>query len=378
MTTLEEGRHLLARCRQDPALWIEATCGEAAGDEGQWADPHAMLRYALLLVLQYDLRTEDRALVEYLFEQETLRHRREPFQGLYPALRLAGYLLATFRSVEHVWLFAQAKLANFDTYAGFDREYLVSAGIEQTLVYVQEAEAHPLRKNVLDWLVREDGQCIFNEDELTLWWRRVIADYPAQQSEEEPEARLNQAFELDDVEEARRWLIMWEAMLSRTSQHLRTIAWHWAQVRDWNRAGAVVAELLSHVDVNAWDRASLQVNAATYHRQAGRAREAGHELLAARRTLNDIEDWWRYGLGRSAMEEALLIAQSLPPSDEQAYEAYRWACEYLSCGGRITLRLLQLAEAAAAHLGDEEGHARYGEQARQERQRIDQMIRHRA
>jgi hypothetical protein len=335
-------------------------------------------RYALLLTLQYDLRTEDHALVRYLFEQETLRHRREPFQGLYPALRLAGYLLATFRAIEHVWLFAEAKLANFDTYMGFDLAYLVSAGIDQTLAYVRAADTHPLRKNVLDWLVGEDGQCVLNEDGLVSWWRRMTADYPAQQSDEAPLARLTQALDFDDVEDARRWLITWEATLPRTSRHLRTIAWYWAQVRDWDRASAVVAELLAHDDANSWDRASLQVQAAAYQRQAGRAAEAARQLLAARRALVNIEAWWRYGLGRSVMEEALLIAQSLPPGNEQADEAYSWACEQLKRDGVATLHLLQLAEAAAAHVGDQEGHARYSQQARRERQRIDQLVRRRA
>jgi hypothetical protein len=353
---------------------MEAACGEAAGDDGRWVDLHAVRRYALLLALQYDLRTEDRALVRYLFEQETLRHRREPFQGLYPELRLAGYLLATFRAVEHLWLFTEAKLANFDTYMGFDLEYLVSAGIEQTLAYVRAADTHPLRKHVLDWLVGEDGQCVLNEDQLVSWWRRLVANYPVQQSDEDPLARLDQALDLDDIEEARRWLTTWEATLPRTSPHLRTIAWRWAQVRGWDRAGAVVAELLAHHDVNAWDRASLQVQAAAYHRQAGRAAEAGRQLLAARRTLADIEAWWRYGLGRSAMEEALLVARSLPPDNEQADEAYSWACEQLKRDGVATLHLLQLAEAAAAHMGDKEGHAQYSQQARRERQRIDQMV----
>jgi hypothetical protein len=374
MTTLEEGRQLLGRCRHDSAAWEEAACTEAPGDDAGWTDRAARRRYVLLLALQYDLRTEDRALVRFLFEQETLRHRREPFQGLDPALPLAGYLLATFRAVEHVWLFAEAKRANFDTYLGFDRAYLVSAGTEATLAYVRAADIHPLRQDVLDWLVGADGQYVVTEDELLSWWRQMAADYPSQLADEDPLARLNQALELDDREEARRWLITWEATLPRTSRQLRTIAWYWAQLHDWDRAGAVVAELLAHDDVSTWDRASLQTDAAAYHRQAGRAVEAGQQLLAARRTLADIGAWWRYGLGRSAIEEALRIAQALPSGHEQAEDAYRWAGEQLQRKGVATLLLLQLAETAAAHLGDTKEQTRYNQRAKRERQRIDQMI----
>jgi hypothetical protein len=311
--------------------------------------------------------------VRYLFEQETLRHRREAFQGLYPALRLTGYLLATFQVVEHVWLFAQAKLANFDTAAGFDREYLVSAGIARTCAYVLAADVnHPLRQPVLDGLVRENGQYDVTEDELAAWWRRLIADYPKQQADEEPRARLNQALDLDDVVEARHWLITWEETLPRTPRQLRAIAWYWAQVRDWDRANAIVAELLAHEEVTVWDRASLQIEAATYQRQAGRVEDASRQLLVARWTLATIESWWRVGLGRSALEEALLIARALPPSDVQAQETYRWVVEHLARDGVATLRLLQLAETAAEYLGDTAGQARYREQARRERLRIDQ------
>lgn len=372
MTVAEDGVILLTRCREDSNAWTEAACGEAIDNEGKWTDPNATRRYALLLALQYDLRPEDCALARYLFEQETLRHRREPFQGLYPALRLAGYLLSTYRIVENVWAFAEAKLANFDTYAGFDREHLVSAGIETTLSYVRQTNDHPQREEVLEWLTHEDGQCIYSEDDLEAWRRHTAEYYPAHQADENPLSWLSQSLELGDLAEARRWLEAWEATLPRTSRNLHSLMWYWTEIPDWDRACAAAAELLAHDDLDAWNRARIQTQAAGYHRQAGRVGEAARQFILARETLVGIESWWRFGLGRSALEEALRIAQAAPPNDAQGRELYNWAIAQLAHAKVSTLLLLKLAEATAAHVGDEQARARYHELAVQERQRIDQ------
>jgi hypothetical protein len=67
-----EGRARLARIRRDPEAWREVTCLESSDAEGLWTDAHAANRYALLLALQYDLQSDDRDLVRFLFEQEAL------------------------------------------------------------------------------------------------------------------------------------------------------------------------------------------------------------------------------------------------------------------------------------------------------------------
>lgn len=184
MKALDAGSALLTRCRQGEVAWGEVACGDSAGDDGLWWDPNADLRYTLLRALQYDLQPGDSALVRYLIEQETLHHRRLPLQGLHDAMPLAGYLLASFHEIEHVWLFAEAKRANFDTYMGFDRMYLVSAGIEETLAYVRKASTHALQHDVLEWLVGEDGQCVISEDDLASWWQSVVSLYPARWDDE--------------------------------------------------------------------------------------------------------------------------------------------------------------------------------------------------
>lgn len=374
MITRHEGRALLAQCRVDPTARTTVDCGDAGDGDGQWRDPNAERRYAILLALQYDLRPEDVSLVRHLVEQEALRHEREPFQGLYSALRLAGYLLASYRMVEHVWVFAQAKRANFDTFLGFDLEYLVSAGIEPTLAHVRAAESHPLRTQVEEWLVRDGAQCVFTEEDMTGWWRQQIACYPADEANEDPEARLDQALELNDLEEAQRWLAIWANTPPRTARDLQKLAWYCEQVQDWDGAVSAAAESLAMDDLDAFRRGHWQLQVASYCRRAGRPEDGWQAFRVARETLLQIAEWWRVGLGRAALEEALLLAETLPQASDDARKAYGWASEQLTRRGAATLHLLELAATVAAHRGEEDDTARFRKRAARERQRIDREL----
>lgn len=113
-------------------------------DDGE--DANYLKRYALAIELQYCYTPDDKELIKFLLEQEVLNRRNAPFQGLSISLTLLSYLLATYREPEHVWLFEQAKYANFDTYCGYDSEFIFSAGIEATCDYLENheiTEAHP-------------------------------------------------------------------------------------------------------------------------------------------------------------------------------------------------------------------------------------------
>jgi hypothetical protein len=304
-----EGRARLARIRRDPEAWREVTCLESSDAEGLWTDAHAANRYALLLALQYDLQSDDRDLVRFLVEQEALRHRREPFQGLYPALQLTAFILASFQQIEHIWAFAQAKLANFDTYLGYDVEYLLSAGIDATLAYVA-ANEHPMREQVQDWLVR-DGASVLTGQDLTAWWDRQREQYPHQHEEESPKARLDQALELGGLREASAWLQVWEREVSRTASQLHALTWYWALLQEWDRATALTEERLASTDLDPCSRAAGMVSLVEHQRRGGRPDEAWRTLLRALPVLDASGDWWLAGYGRSAIEEALLLAQTL-------------------------------------------------------------------
>ena len=107
-------------------------------------DSNGLRRYALIIQLQNDktVSEEDKEFLEFLMHQEIGMHRNHPYQGVYESMDILAYLLAKFKDVNHIALFEQAKLCNFDTYYGVDTEYLFSAGIEETIRYVEENDLY--------------------------------------------------------------------------------------------------------------------------------------------------------------------------------------------------------------------------------------------
>lgn len=104
---------------------------EAFDGEGDSYDQNRVKRFQLIIAIQYDRDEHDEALLEELFKQEIRMHEEAPFQGLYPSISLCAHLLAQFRNPSHVWLFTNAKLANFDTFLGFDYQYVVPLGLRK-------------------------------------------------------------------------------------------------------------------------------------------------------------------------------------------------------------------------------------------------------
>src|SRR5271165_2303242 len=91
---------LLQQYRLSPERWDELACFDGQDEEGRWCDANAAARYHVLIVLQYHQQRFDMNLVRFLFQQEVLRHKQEPFQGYIASLSLATYLLANYRNVE--------------------------------------------------------------------------------------------------------------------------------------------------------------------------------------------------------------------------------------------------------------------------------------
>ncbi len=312
-----ESPQRLARLRSDLDAWPEVACADTTNDEGYWTDAHAATRYGVLLALQYDLRPKDQDLVRFLFQQEALRHRREPFEGLFPALQLAGFLLANYGQVEHVWDFAQAKLANFDTYCGFDLQYLVSAGIGETLAFVR-ANQNPLRDDVLKWLT-QGTMCGIQEQDLKTWWSKQRKVFPSERANESPEVRLDQALELGELDDAHRWLRVFESAAPPTLSSLHTLASYWADLQDWDQAALLTQELLALPELGSYWRVSAMVRLAKYQRLSKRPHEAWHTLVEARPQL-DAGDWRRAGSVAKPSRRSCFWPRCSPPSNPSPQE----------------------------------------------------------
>jgi hypothetical protein len=120
-----------------PHVLLETmTYSETTGDET--AMPSAALRAAVLEELQQTLVPADRALLCFILEQEMLARGAEEDGGdeFFENLYWAGFLLSTVAHVEDVRLLWKAKTLDFDTWCGFDVQFLVGAGVSLTLSYL--------------------------------------------------------------------------------------------------------------------------------------------------------------------------------------------------------------------------------------------------
>lgn len=108
---------------------------------GEMATRSAALRAAVLEEVQQTLVPGDRALLCFILEQEMRACIHEGGGEYFENLYWAGFLLSLVADVEDVHLLWRAKTLDFDTWSGFDVQFLVGAGVSRTLSYL-----HSLRE----------------------------------------------------------------------------------------------------------------------------------------------------------------------------------------------------------------------------------------
>lgn len=366
----EDARVLLEECRSNTERWQALACADGTDAEGYWTDPQATLRYRVLLALQYDLQLSDDDLVAYLFDQEVRFHSKVPFQGLYASLDLAGYLLASFRNPQHVRRFWRATHANFDTYCGFDREYLLSAGIEPTLAFVRRRE-EPEDTDVLTALL--DGETPrYTAAELEAWWTAKRTKYPTSVDLESVKTRLTHALALGERDDAAHWLRLWEASQERTPTMLHTLAYYLGQMHDWTAAAAALREYLLAIEgmySTPWIAAASTIQLAEYERLAGCPSDAWNTIRTLVASYPEHDEASHDVLARS-VPEALALADVLPADDQTCREAFDWAYHQLQRGIGHTIDTLVRADMVARKLSETARAATCQEWLQQERERV--------
>jgi len=143
---LARARAELAGVRGAPQTWTTLDVDPVDGG----TDRNEVRRALVLWALQYDRRAEDLPLLRRLVEQEAA-WRRAAGSGLGEDAALAGYLLARHRCVEDVWRHWALKGANFDAWCAYDGQYLVAAGVPETIEHVRASD-HPERDPLLRYL----------------------------------------------------------------------------------------------------------------------------------------------------------------------------------------------------------------------------------
>jgi tetratricopeptide (TPR) repeat protein len=297
----------LSQYRQDNALWEALQFHPLEDDDRGIYDRNERTRNRVLLALQYDRQNSDVDFIHFLFEQEIAAREQDSFQGI-GSLELAAYLLAGFKDVKDIPLFARAKFANFDTGCGFSLEYIFVARREQTGKYL--AAHHPdLMAELKEYLGDLNIPEYFDD-----WWDRLVADYPDSEEKESLLALYDRSLALDLPEKAAGYLERWIAEEPESSNKLTTMQYRYAKLGNYAKAAAAAHKLLEQCDT-AWDRASKASNLVELYCQAG-------DFDAASRMVRELDvifagftNWMGVGLGRMAIHGVFELSLVHPDRD---------------------------------------------------------------
>ncbi|WP_282776430.1 MULTISPECIES: hypothetical protein [unclassified Nocardia] len=364
---MEAARYELARMRGSAGVWRELRYERATGADGYDCDRNAVRRATVLWALQYDRGPDDLPLIRWVAEQEARCRREAPFQGLSEETDLAGLLLAEYRRVEDVWLHWEIKRANFDTWCGYDREYLCAAGVRATIAYVRDS-GHADRGPVLELLLDGEGRPCVSEDGLAKWWQRQRSRFPADPGAEDPLTWVGRAKLAGDRELARRELDRWLAGRERDSATLGQLRHQLADLGAHAEAARVQRESLVYAET-PWDSASSWLALAGLERRADNHHAAWDALRECRRALDGVSGWAEVGLGRMYVEELFLLVGSA--EGELGEEVFAEADRQARDVPGLPLAALRSAVAAADKVGDQSRVEHYQNLHDAEQRRID-------
>jgi tetratricopeptide (TPR) repeat protein len=299
---MEEARRELARMRESATAWQELEYKHATGSDDLAYDVNEVHRAMVLWALQYDRRPEDLPLLRFLVEQEALCRRHAPFQGLGEQAELAGFLLAEHRQVEDVWRQYAIKRANFDTWCGYDREYVFVAGVRATLDVVRASD-HPERDELLEYF----GETDLDDDDLREWAERKRSWFPDEIADEDPLTWVERATLAGETELARSELDRWARDRPRDAGTLNRLRYELASLGAFAEAAQAQRDALRFAETG-WDRASGWQTLAELERKAGEHGKAWEALQETRKALDGVEGWQEVGLGRNYVEQLFLLA----------------------------------------------------------------------
>lgn len=362
---MDAARRELARMRQGSA-WPELGYEAGTGTDGYAYDQNAVRRAKVLWALQYDHGPEDLPLVRWIAEQEARCRHEAPFQGMTEETELAGFLLAEHGQLPDVWLHWQIKRANFDTWCGYDLQYLVAAGVQDTLDFVRASD-HDDRDAVLERLLDADGEPHVSDEELDAWRQDARDRFSTDPADEDPLTWIDRAKLAGETELARRTLTDWASDQPRDKSTLSLLSYQWAELGDFAAAALAEREGLAFA-VTAWDSASAWQRLAGLERQAGDPHAAWHALVECRRALADVDDWQSVGLGRMYVEELFLLTAAAPA--DLAAVVFPEADHQARDVPGLPLVVLRAAVDAALSVGDQASAQRFRQLRDAEEERI--------
>jgi hypothetical protein len=323
---MEEARRELARMRESATAWQELEYKRAKGSDDLDYDVNEVHRAMVLWALQYDREEQDLPLLRFLAEQEALCRGNAPLQGLGEQAELAGFLLAEHRQVEDVWRQFAIKRANFDTWCGYDREYVFAAGVEATLERVRASD-HPERDQLLEYF----GETDLEDEDLEEWAQRKEEWFPEDPADEDALTWVERAKLAGEWDLARGELDRWAENRPRDLGTLSRLRYELADLGAFAEAAEVQRDAIQFAETD-WDRASAWQSLAELERKAGAHTKAWEALKECRKALENENGWQELGMGRGLVHELYLLAgqaelalarQAFAEAEQQAREVPR-------------------------------------------------------
>lgn len=328
--------------RDDKTRWHELTNlpSKAESQHNYIYDENEKLRYALLLELQYDLRSEDRDLIRYLLEQEIIARSNFSIGGGEDGLLLSAYLLAKFKDPNDIKLFYDAKHSNFDASCTIDTEFLFYALKDKTRAYVQQRFPE-----IYDDLGNYDSKadcesCVID------WWERLSHDYPDKEEDESLYTLYLRNIYFNNYDIAREYLKKWKASTPDSADKKNTLKHMYIELEEY----VEVIELLKQelkVSDSHWDRTSCYNDLLKFYTKTQQSSNGLKIVKLIDNELKQFNDWKNIGLGRMSVEQIFEFSL-FTDNPEIAIEAFKIAYQWLmKAKNNISYVGLELAMKAA-------------------------------
>ncbi len=361
-------RAALAEARADDASWPSLAFQPGTNAEGHTIDEHLAARARVLWALQYDHGAADGALLRFLLSEEIAWHRESPFQGLGDELSLAAYLAALAPQPGDALVMWAAKQANFDTWCGFDSQYLAVEGVAAAVDLARGLD-EPRDGSLLDHLLNDEDEPRFTDEDVRGFVDSMSTLFPADPELEWPVTWANRARLVEDYPTAIKAIEAWKH--SNDPPSARTLQYEYAWAHDY--PAAVEAQRIAIAEMG--DPSGLPGELARLvelERLAGDFPAAAEDLRRGRRALKRLADDTGYK-HRQVAEQGFLLAGS-DPDLRRARSSFDLAEKVSRRVPSLPLVVLAAARDAAAHVGDEARRAHWSERAAKERARIDREL----
>lgn len=358
---LKKFRERIERVRGNSNLWKELEFDMEESD---------LKRYALSKALQYSYTKKDYDLIYFLLCEEIKGRRNDEFQGFGDCLILLSYLLASFKRPENAVVFETAKLANFDTFCGYDARFIFSAGVKETYDYLQSIELDD--KN--GYLYR-DGQLLITEitdDDIEKLFNKLKVDYPGNPDEETIVAGLSTAITLNDKD---KFKDLFEALESSDESNNQQLSYYAKMIGQYDKE-IYYLNLQYKNAIKSYDKASLLLKMSEAYVSWDKLVDSYHVFVDIKPLLKKVDNWKKIGLGQTVTHQwfKLSLALNKMGESELAKKAYVYADELIWIISKPSCVLLRDANQVVALFGSNQEKKRYQSELDKEEHRIKEIL----